>query len=855
MAEGQLKCLGSSLFLKSTYGVGYQLTIEKQPILAKNALSSGIDSGESNGTANETSIDGRMQEIVTGSVEDATLLTNVGTEMSFQLPLAASASFTAMFKQLDELVEKGAIVTYGVGITTLDEVFLLVARGATSEKVALTSSRQVDASVAIKDDDERSSRSKMDLETEGLFVRHVVALFKKRAMNFKRDKKAWCCTTILPSVVVLVGFLMATFITPTRDLSPLTMNFDDYNTEVATEPRNPIVFNSGANYSCQPGRCIYEDPIVAINVTDELYFYCGVQSYIGNATLCSINPYEDTISQITEAGAQPIGLSMSDVNESSYNLASSREAFAATQYGGIFYQHDLASIILEDRNSSSIYDFYFGGNPFGDLDFANIDFENIDLEKLGPLLESYGINISGINISDIANLGLDELDLDPALITELSSLSDVVGLNYSDAVVSTCLQRKGDYFTNADCEASAGLGYLIQYNFTAIHVAVLYQMLADEAIVREAIGNSNFKIQTTINPLPITSVEASVGAADDAFIAWFLIILAFPFIAGSFATFVVEEKQSKAKHLQTVAGVKPVSYWLSTWLWDVANYQIPLWITVILMFAFGIGAMTTTQDGIVGAIISVLILFGPAAASFSYCISFLFSSPSICNLFIIISGFLIGLGGSLAEFILRFIGANPASPNESLILAADIILWVLRFVPSFCLSRGLYVAINLQSLEFLEGRPVTAWDSSACLYDVVFLACESVVYLALAMKIDEWSANPRAVMIWKKFLKVVTCQWHCDSGYRHYRHYDDAHPESPTEDDVAAEEERVLSGRANDDLIVISQLSKIYDNGKKAVNSMSLGIPPGQCFGLLGINGAGKREYFVVSAWCWVSSV
>jgi hypothetical protein len=29
MAEGQLRCVGSSLFLKKTYGVGYQLTIEK----------------------------------------------------------------------------------------------------------------------------------------------------------------------------------------------------------------------------------------------------------------------------------------------------------------------------------------------------------------------------------------------------------------------------------------------------------------------------------------------------------------------------------------------------------------------------------------------------------------------------------------------------------------------------------------------------------------------------------------------------------------------------------------------------------------------------------------------------------
>merc|ERR1711937_87359 len=75
------------------------------------------------------------------------------------------------------------------------------------------------------------------------------------------------------------------------------------------------------------------------------------------------------------------------------------------------------------------------------------------------------------------------------------------------------------------------------------------------------------------------------------------------------------------------------------------------------------------------------------------------------------------------------------------------------------------------------------------------------------------------------------CKSPADAGDSHRKNIDD---------DVAAEEQRVLSGGANDDLIVLSQLGKVYSNGKRAVDSMSLGIPPGQCFGLLGINGAGK---------------
>lgn len=190
----------------------------------------------------------------------------------------------------------------------------------------------------------------------------------------------------------------------------------------------------------------------------------------------------------------------------------------------------------------------------------------------------------------------------------------------------------------------------------------------------------------------------------------------------------------------------------------------------------------------------------------------------------------------MATFILRLIGADPANPRESLTLAADTVEWILRFCPAFCLGRGLFAAINLESISFLEGRQITVWDNAAILYDVIFLGWESFVYLILAIKIDEWSANPRAVSIWKEFLRILSCRWICNNDYNYYATKDE---KTPADDDVVAEEQRVLMGGANDDLIVMSQLTKVYDTGKKAVDSISLGIPPGQCFGLLGINGAG----------------
>jgi ATP-binding cassette, subfamily A (ABC1), member 3 len=151
MAEGHLRCAGSSLFLKKMYGVGYQLTIEKNvagysKIVALNqrgvnvvcdvseVLTDPLNPDEEsqnrvvfdvdndvfeekplgNGPANAT-----LLSLVKCSVPEATLLNDVGTEVRYQLPIGSSDKFSAMFEQLDHEVDQGNIVSYGVSITTL----------------------------------------------------------------------------------------------------------------------------------------------------------------------------------------------------------------------------------------------------------------------------------------------------------------------------------------------------------------------------------------------------------------------------------------------------------------------------------------------------------------------------------------------------------------------------------------------------------------------------------------------------------------------------------------------------------------------------------------------------------------
>lgn len=248
-------------------------------------------------------------------------------------------------------------------------------------------------------------------------------------------------------------------------------------------------------------------------------------------------------------------------------------------------------------------------------------------------------------------------------------------VSYADSVIQQCLSGSSDYWNSTYCSDFAGIGYLISYNYTALHAAPLYQVLADEALVREALSEPNFNIQCTIDPLPITEVESNYTEADKSFYAWFLVVLSFPFIIGNFSVFVVTERESKAKHLQTVAGVEPASYWLSTFLWDILNYQIPLWITVALMFIFDAEVFTTRDRGVLSGVLTLLILFGPAAASFCYSVSFAFKTPSMANLMIIISSFLLGMGGAITgKFLSFFMLLKFHTPDDTSLIADTLIL-------------------------------------------------------------------------------------------------------------------------------------------------------------------------------------
>jgi len=121
MSRGQLRCVGSPLFLKKAYGVGYQLTIEKRRMASDELHDEAEEAKNADEQANGDIIetDRALRHIITSAVPEASQLSNSDTELSYLLPMGAASLFATMFDNLDDEIDRGTICSYGVSLTTI----------------------------------------------------------------------------------------------------------------------------------------------------------------------------------------------------------------------------------------------------------------------------------------------------------------------------------------------------------------------------------------------------------------------------------------------------------------------------------------------------------------------------------------------------------------------------------------------------------------------------------------------------------------------------------------------------------------------------------------------------------------
>lgn len=51
------------------------------------------------------------------------------------------------------------------------------------------------------------------------------------------------------------------------------------------------------------------------------------------------------------------------------------------------------------------------------------------------------------------------------------------------------------------------------------------------------------------------------------------VIFAMSFVPASFVVFLIQERVTKAKHMQFISGVQPLLYWVANFMWDMVRHK------------------------------------------------------------------------------------------------------------------------------------------------------------------------------------------------------------------------------------------------------------------------------------------
>uniref|UniRef100_A0AAV2MP22 ABC transporter domain-containing protein n=1 Tax=Knipowitschia caucasica TaxID=637954 RepID=A0AAV2MP22_KNICA len=370
----------------------------------------------------------------------------------------------------------------------------------------------------------------------------------------------------------------------------------------------------------------------------------------------------------------------------------------------------------------------------------------------------------------------------------------------------------------------------VLYNNKGYHSMPTYLNVLNNAILRANLPPSRgnpaaYGITLTNHPMNRTSASLSLDyllQGTDVVIAIFIIV-AMSFVPASFVVFLVSEKSSKAKHLQFVSGCDPVIYWLSNYVWDMLNYLVPATCCVFILFVFDLPAYTSRTN--FPAVLALFLLYGWSITPIMYPASFWFEVPSTAYVFLIVINLFIGITATVATFLLQLFEHDKDLKRVNSYLKSCFLIF-----PNYNLGHGLMeMAYNEYLNEYYAKIGQFDKVKSPFQWDIVTRGL-------VAMTIEGFVG----------FLITLLCQY--NFLRKPPRVPVSVQPIDDDDEDVACERRRVLRGDADQDVLKIRNLTKVYKSRKMgrivAVDRLCLGVRPGECFGLLGVNGAGKTSTF-----------
>ncbi|NXK47809.1 ABCA4 protein, partial [Chauna torquata] len=842
ISQGKLFCSGSPVFLKNCFGSGFYLTLVRK---MKNTRISLCSCGsqcscscsscahrDKEGTR-EQELDGdlnELAEVIHHHIPEAKLIESIGQELIYLLPNKhfKQRSYASLFRELEETLDDLGLSSFGVSDTPLEEVFLKVTaetdpgmqkagdtqeNGSTSGKISIENKTGEQTPLETNDTsqmpvgavgipgDQNEGKGSQHYKGFQLIHQQIKALFIKRFHHASRSHKDFLAQIVLPASFVLLSLMLTVIIPPFGQYPALTLHPWIYGQQFTffsnERPGSEQMVSLTDAFLNKPGfgnRCLKNQPLpnYPCNNTPTAWNTPAVHPNLSSLLLSqkwnSENPSPSckcsTRKKLTMLPECPPGAG---------GLPPPQRVQHSTE-------------ILQDLTHRNISDFLVKTYPI--------------LIK-GSLKSKYWVNeqrYGGISIGGklpVLHVSGDEV---VNFLSDLGRMMNVTGGQTSMAAAKE-ISNFLKYMETED-------NIKVWFNNKGWHAMVSFLNVANNAILRANLRTSQapeeYGITAVNHPLNLTKEQFSevtvLTTSVDAVVA-ICVIFAMSFIPASFVLYLIQERVTKAKHLQFVSGVSPAVYWLTNFMWDIVIYALSAGMVVVIFAGFKKKAYTSPTN--LPVLVALLLLYGWAVIPMMYPASSFFSVPSTAYVALSCINLFVGINSSAITFILDLFENNPTLLKFNKTLKNALFVF-----PHFCLGRGLVdLAINQAVSEvyakFGEERVSNPFQWDFVGKNLVAMAVQGVAFFILNLLMQH---------------RIFSSSWFAETA---------TSPVIDEDEDVAEERKRIMNGGNKTDILELQELTKIYaGRHKPAVDRLCVGIRPGECFGLLGVNGAGKTTTF-----------
>ncbi|XP_065493613.1 glucosylceramide transporter ABCA12 [Caloenas nicobarica] len=315
------------------------------------------------------------------------------------------------------------------------------------------------------------------------------------------------------------------------------------------------------------------------------------------------------------------------------------------------------------------------------------------------------------------------------------------------------------------------------------------------------------------------------------------VLVGYSITTASFVLYVVKEHQTKAKQLQHISGIGMTSYWVTNFVYDLVLFMVPVGLSIGVISSFQIPAFCNNNNLL--AVFLLLLMFGYATFSWMYLLAGFFKETGMAFIVYVCVNLFFGINTIITHSVVFLLSQEKAT-DQGLRDLAENLRHVFLLFPQFCFGYGLIELSQDQALlGFLRAYgvdyPDKTFELDKTTSKLFAMFIQGTVFFAIRLAVQDRMIQ----RVWNNILEFLFDRVHGKTSF--------LPPVAEEDGDVQAERNRVESGKADFDVVQLQNLTKIYHLPHKrivAVKNVSLGIPAGECFGLLGVNGAGKTTIF-----------